>query len=88
VSTYGEPTPPPSRFSYVKYDDSAVEKQAAIKSACEHVEALINELPDSRHTRLALDKLEETYMWCGKAIRDDQWSRTKSAPAQEERSNG
>jgi len=36
----------------------------------------------------AIDKLEEFYMWVGKAIRDDQIKRNGSAPLQEGRKDG
>lgn len=35
----------------------------------------------------ALGLLEQAYMWCGKAIRDDQIERNGGAPLQEGRSN-
>lgn len=40
-----------------------------------------------RAKALALTKLEEVYMWIGKAIRDDQIERNGSAELQEERNN-
>lgn len=36
----------------------------------------------------AIEKLEECYMWIGKAIRDDQIRRNGSAPLQEARKDG
>jgi hypothetical protein len=36
----------------------------------------------------AIKSLEETYMWIGKAIRDDQLARNGSAELQEERKDG
>lgn len=36
----------------------------------------------------ALRTLEESYMWCGKAIRDEQIARNGSAPLEEGRTDG
>lgn len=73
------------RFDYVKYDVRSVELQAHFKetfeSACSDIEAL----PDGRAKSLALTHLEESYMWIGKAIRDDQIVRNGSADSQESR---
>lgn len=76
-----------SRFDYVKYDQQAIDAQAAIKEQCEKLEFLIEaNMPKGRAQSLALTKLEEAYMWCGKGIRDWQIERS-SAELQEERSN-
>ena len=45
------------------------------------------QLKSPRTVALALTKLEECYMWIGKAIRDDQIERNGSAELQEERTN-
>lgn len=42
----------------------------------------------ARAKALALTKLEECYMWIGKALRDDQIARIGSAPLQEDRDPG
>jgi len=88
-----------SRFDYVKYDDIALEQQKLIKQFCQHVEQTLDFIvpppskdakPDSnafRSRALAITKLEEVYMWAGKAIRDQQIARNSSAPLQEERSD-
>ena len=49
---------------------------------------MINLLPEGRAKSLALTKLEECYMWIGKAIRDAQMKRNGGAELQEERKNG
>ncbi|MDH4164710.1 MAG: hypothetical protein OEW15_18780 [Nitrospirota bacterium] len=41
-----------------------------------------------RSKAMAITKLEEFYMWIGKAVRDDQILRNGSAPLQEERKDG
>lgn len=67
-----------SRFDFVQYDAKAKDDQTSVKLQCDHLEKLINERVESpRAKALALIKLEECYMWVGKAIRDDQIERSK-----------
>jgi uncharacterized membrane-anchored protein YjiN (DUF445 family) len=74
------------RFDYIKYDDKARQSQESFKECFEALEDLVNnELADGRSKSLVFTKLEEAYMWVGKAIRDDQVVRNGSAPLQEER---
>lgn len=61
-----------SRFSYVAYSKENAQLQESAKALSEQLEELINGLPSGRATLVALTKLEETYMWIGKAIRDKQ----------------
>lgn len=75
------------RFDYVQYDELAAAAQKAIKEKCTDLEVLMDALPNGRGKALALTKLEEAYMWAGKAIRDDQIVRNGSAPLQEHRNN-
>lgn len=75
-------------FDYVKYDDVAAQEQARFKAEFIALEASVKTLPNGRGKSLALTKLEECYMWVGKALRDDQIARNGSAPLQEERKNG
>lgn len=77
----------PSRFDYVKYDEQAIEDQAKAKRHCDVLEKLIEQLDSPRAKEYALNKLEECYMWIGKAIRDDQIKRNGSADLQEERTD-
>lgn len=67
------------RFDYVKYDEKAMETQANFKA---HFEALASkaetELSKGRAQSLVLTKLEEAYMWVGKAIRDEQVSARRA----------
>lgn len=75
-----------SRFDYVKYDDAAVVTQAIFKSAFEELEKQVLAcLGNPRSKALVMTKLEEAYMWVGKAIRDDQLERNV---LQDERKNG
>lgn len=77
-----------SRFDYVKYDDLAMQTQDAFKGLVMAMEEGIDLLQSPRAKALALTKLEEVYMWIGKAIRDDQIKRNGSAELQEERKDG
>lgn len=77
------------RFDYVKFDDIAQSAQNVLKSYFTTLELSIEvNCKSPRAKALALAKLEECYMWAGKAIRDDQIARNGSAPLQEERKNG
>lgn len=75
------------RFSYVKYDEQATKQQQAFKKLFEHVEQYTDTLSDGRAKSLVYTKLEEAYMWTGKAIRDDQISRNPETAEQPERNN-
>lgn len=78
-----------SRFDYVKYDDIANEAQTTLKNQMTALEASIElNCRSPRAKALAMTKLEECYMWIGKAIWDDQISRNGSARLQEERKDG
>lgn len=75
------------RFDYVKYDNQAIRDQEAFKTYVQALEEMIEKkLLSPRARSLALTKLEEVYMWIGKAIRDDQIARNCSE-LQEERTN-
>ena len=77
-----------SRFDYVKYDKKAIAQQAAFKEAFEKIEAEVeDDLAPGRARSLILTKLEEAYMWIGKAIRDEQIERNGKASPQEERTD-
>lgn len=77
-----------SRFDYVKYDAASERQQMFAKEAAVTLEAVIDTLPKGRAQALAYTKLEETYMWIGKSIRDGQQERDGSAQLQETRKNG
>lgn len=64
-----------NRFNYVKYDDKSTSLSETIKSHFEILEDQVSHLSEGRAKALALTKLEEAYMWCGKAIRDAQVAR-------------
>lgn len=76
------------RFDYVRYDDESKKDQEYFKKICESLEFDISGMLRSpRAKALALTKLEEVYMWIGKAIRDDQIARGGSAEHIAERTN-
>ena len=75
-----------SRFNYVKYDQESVQKQEEAKKICENLETLIESLGVGRPQALALTALEETYMWIGKAVRDNQVKRGSQVEHVAERS--
>lgn len=75
------------RFDYVRYDDEAVRQQNAFKQVFGGLDAMLGALPDGRAKSLALTKLEEAYMWVGKAIRDEQVAQ-RGAELQEQRKDG
>ena len=71
------------RFDYVKYDELAQKIQAEFKGTVEHLANEIETmLPASPEKILALRQLEVTYMWLGKAIRNDQVNRGGDATDQ------
>lgn len=77
-----------SRFDYVAYDSSASQDQAHVKELVTILERSIEiTIKCQRSKALALTNLEQTYMWIGKGIRNDQISRNGSAPLQESRNN-
>lgn len=77
-----------SRFDYVKYDERAVGEQAAFKAQFEHLEGMVSvNLISPRAKALVMTKLEEAYLWVGKAIRDDQIARNGQVKPMEERTN-
>lgn len=59
------------RFDYVKYDETATGQMQLAKEACQALEHQIERLEEGRAKSLALTYLEITYMWIGKALRDE-----------------
>lgn len=79
----------PGRFDYVRYDDTAASTQGEFKRRFEELEILVTEkLGQSRPSSLVMTKLEEAYMWVGKAVRDQQIARAGDAADQPHRSQG
>lgn len=77
----------PGRFDYVKYDENTAAIQASFKDGFEKLAGSIDLLGPGRAVSLALTKLEEAYMWIGKALRDRQIDRNGRAELQEERND-
>lgn len=75
------------RFSYVQYDEQAASTQTAFKKAFTGVSAMVAGLTPGRTQSLAFTKLEEAYMWVGKALRDDQIARNGTVTEQPARTN-
>ena len=63
------------RFDAVQYDDISKEILTEIKAAFLTMEVTLARLEEGRAKSLALTKIEEAYMWCGKSIRDAQLKR-------------
>lgn len=64
------------RFDYIRYDDFSKNLQEDFKKKFEAIEMnAMMQLSDSRARSLMLSRLEEAYMWIGKAIRDMQIAR-------------
>lgn len=77
-----------SRFDYVKYDEQACKKQEVFKEKFVTLAELVEQnLKPGRAQSLVLTKLEESYMWVGKAVRDEQTLRNGACELQEERGN-
>lgn len=71
----------PSRFDYVKYDEKAGSKSKIFYDLYKAIDGVIEKsLKNSRPKALAQTALEESFMWIGKAIRDDQVERTHTPP--------
>lgn len=76
------------RFDYIKYDAEAEKAQSIFKALFVNLSKMIGALPRGRAQALALTKIEESYMWVGKAIRDNQLERTGQGDLQEGRKDG
>jgi len=63
-----------NRFDFIEYDDLSREQQLNFKNQfikiANDIEAIST--GNERSSLIALVKLEECYMWVGKAIRDNQ----------------
>ncbi len=75
------------RFNYIRYDESAAALQQTLKEQFEKIEETLYGLLESREKSLVLTRLEEAYMWTGKAIRNDQITRNSQTENIPERSN-
>jgi hypothetical protein len=66
-----------NRFDYVSYDEEAIKTQSQFKELFIEIDKYVDCLENGRAKSLALTKIEEAYMWIGKAIRDEQIERNK-----------
>lgn len=73
------------RFDYVKYDPQAIIQQSAFKEKFQELENMAEGLKDGRAKSLVMTYLEITYMWIGKALRDEQIARNPESPDVPER---
>lgn len=74
-----------NRLDYVKYDEDTARSQEYYKDKFTGLVNDIEALPGSRAASLALTKIEEAYMWVGKALRDLQIKKNGPAPLNESR---
>lgn len=77
-----------NRFDYVKYDDQAAKMQEMFKEKFVELEEKVCCLRNGRAKAIVMTKIEEAYMWVGKALRDEQIERNGSAPLMEQRKDG
>ena len=59
------------RFDYVKYDPQATIQQEEFKKVFLNLENMASSLKEGRAKSLVMTYLEITYMWIGKALRDE-----------------
>jgi hypothetical protein len=66
------------RFDHIQFDEQSQEQMLNLRAVFMQLELKIDDLMPGRSKANALTALEESYMWVGKAIRDDQKTRTQS----------
>jgi hypothetical protein len=66
-----------SEFDYIKFDFDAHTMQLRFKFMFQSIKQEVDKLPPGRAKDLVCIKLEEAYMWVGKAIRDEQIERER-----------
>lgn len=77
-----------NRFDYVAYDDIAADQQSRFKQKLMEIEDYVeHKLMNGRAKSLVITKLEEAYMWIGKAIRDEQIQTRNAYQEQPARGN-
>lgn len=77
-----------NRFDYVRYDGESLEIQTFFKALFIKLDTEVEHaFKGGRAKALIHTKLEEAYMWVGKAIRDEQIERDALTKLQEERDN-
>ncbi len=73
------------RFDYVKYDAQATVQQDSFKTKLQELELMAESLKDGRAKALVMTYMEITYMWVGKALRDECIARNPEIPDVPER---
>lgn len=78
-----------TRFDYIAYDATSLQKQMRCKAAAIEFEAAINDIgtnaASGRERAMAITELEIVYARCGRAIRDEQIGARGQAALQEQR---
>lgn len=64
------------RFAYTKFDSQSQDSLAGFRDLFQQLEVHVDGLADGRAKALVYTKLEEAFMWVGKALRDTQIART------------
>lgn len=74
-----------SRYDFVKYDEKAAGLSNKYKALFQELEAQLTlDLgPGKRSLATAMTKLEEAFMWVGKAVRDQQIERNATTELEE-----
>lgn len=76
------------RFDYVVYGEDQKIAQEKFKQLFEQIEEYANSrLVESRPKSLLMTALEESYMWTGKALRDEAIFKNENIPHCENRGN-
>jgi hypothetical protein len=77
-----------SRFEFIQYDETALKLSRAFKFTFQQLEIQFEELPDNRSRALAMTMLENSHMWVGRAIREDQIKRQNNETNKGVKENG
>ncbi len=76
-----------NRFDYVQFDKETTDDLLKIKEKFQELEKMIDSLENGRAKSLVYTSLEESYMWVGKALRDEQIQKNKQSELNESRNN-
>jgi hypothetical protein len=70
----------PGRFDGIKFDKDTAELHALLKKQFQELEGNLSLLGSGRSIGKALSRLEESFMWVGKGLRDLQAKGQKPKP--------
>jgi len=92
MSENNENKKPTNRFDYVKFDETHAELSEAFKEGysamAENIESIKGLPKEAQRARaLCLTKLEESFMWFGKMVRDSQVAMNGSSEHLPERND-